>query len=142
MQAAIVADPLICGECKPKYVPYNKLTTAMFVNKAQQVHGKEKYDYSKVKYKKSSVKVTIICNVSGHGPFEQVPSTHLSGYGCSKCSGLYRQTAAEFIEKAKFVHGIENIIIPKLSMLVIKQKLQLYVIHQNTESFNNFLKTI
>lgn len=41
-----------------------------------------KYDYSLTEYTYSNVKVKIICPV--HGVFEQVPSKHLVGYGCSK----------------------------------------------------------
>ncbi len=47
-----------------------------------KVHGTV-YDYSKVKYKTSIDKVTIICQI--HGAFEQTPNTHTSGSGCPKC---------------------------------------------------------
>ena len=40
--------------------------TIDFITKAQQVHNK-KYDYSKVQYEKSSLKVTITCLT--HGDF-------------------------------------------------------------------------
>lgn len=44
-----------------------KLTQEEFIQKAKQIHG-DKYDYSKVEYIKSSVKVKIVC--PEHGEFE------------------------------------------------------------------------
>jgi hypothetical protein len=49
-----------------------------FIKKAKKVHG-DLYDYSKVVYIKSNVKVEII---SEHGSFWQLPNSHLSGHGC------------------------------------------------------------
>lgn len=60
-----------------------KLTTEEFIKKAREVHG-DRYDYSKVEYVNSKEKVTIIC--PEHGEFMQVPSMHLRGHGCAKCS--------------------------------------------------------
>ena len=60
-----------------------KKTTEEFIKDARKVHG-DKYDYSKVEYVKSNIKVCIIC--SEHGEFEQAPSQHLSGNGCPKCN--------------------------------------------------------
>jgi len=79
-----------------------KLTTEEFIEKAKLVHG-NKYDYSKVDYINSQAKVKIICEE--HGEFEQKPNNHLTGYGCSKCSGKNKLTTEEFIEKAKLVYG-------------------------------------
>ena len=73
-----------------------------FIEKAKKKHG-DKYDYSLVKYIDSNTKVIIICKK--HGKFEQKPYKHLSGQGCSKCSGCYKYTTKEWIEKAKEVHG-------------------------------------
>ena len=42
------------------------------------------YDYSKVNYKNSYIKVSIICSI--HGEFKQKPVIHLSGSGCPICS--------------------------------------------------------
>ena len=57
-----------------------KSTTEEFIKKAILVHGEKKYDYSKVDYKQSKIKVIIICPI--HGEFEQTPDHHLSGQGC------------------------------------------------------------
>ena len=79
-----------------------KLTKEEFVKKAQEVHG-DYYDYSKVEYKNNSTKVIIIC--PKHGEFEQRPSKHLSGQGCSKCSGHYKRNTEEFIKEASILHN-------------------------------------
>ena len=73
-----------------------------FIEKARKVHG-DKYDYSKVVYVNALTKVKIICKM--HGEFEQVPSYHLSGNGCQKCGGTKKLTIAEFIKRAKKIHG-------------------------------------
>jgi len=81
--------------------------TDTFIKKAKSVHG-DRYDYSKVQYSKSTVKVKIIC--SKHGAFEQVPTTHLRGGGCKKCALMYtavvnKSTKADFVRKAVLTHG-------------------------------------
>jgi len=60
----------------------NAKTIESFIKDARDIHG-DKYDYSKVIYKNSGVKVEIICSL--HGIFLQSPRNHLSGNGCSKC---------------------------------------------------------
>lgn len=82
-------------------------TTQEFIDDAIRVHG-EIYDYSLVDYKKSSIKIKIICNT--HGVFEQLPSGHLNGYGCTKCgyelaTTKLRSNKNEFINKAIKIHG-------------------------------------
>ena len=62
-------------------------TTNEWVDLAISIHG-NKYDYSKVEYINSKTKVKIICKI--HGEFEQIPSDHISGKGCKKCSGNYK----------------------------------------------------
>lgn len=73
-----------------------------FKAKAVEVHG-DLYDYSRVVYKNNREPVEIVCEV--HGSFWQSPSNHLAGKGCKKCANNVRLTAAEFITKAKAVHG-------------------------------------
>ena len=85
--------------------------TKEFVEKAKKVHG-DKYDYSKVEYKRSKQDVCIICPI--HGEFWQTPNKHLGGEGCKECG---KRTAAnkrhlkteDFITKAKKIHGIKYI---------------------------------
>ena len=79
-----------------------KFTTESFIEEARRVHG-DKYDYSKVEYKGTDVKVCIIC--PKHGEFWQTPKNHLYGRGCLKCYGHYKLTTEEFIEKLKKLYG-------------------------------------
>lgn len=54
------------------------LNTQTFIERAKSAHG-GRYDYSLVRYKSGSEKVTIICPV--HGEFSQLPGHHLRGRG-------------------------------------------------------------
>ncbi len=79
------------------------LTTEKFIKKAELIHNR-KYDYSKVTYKHSKIKVVVIC--PEHGEFTQLPSMHLLGTGCPNCSNNARKlTQEEFITKARLLHG-------------------------------------
>ena len=84
-----------------------KLTTAIFVDRAKTVHG-NKYDYSKVEYVNNSTKIKIIC--SDHGEFEQTPSGHLAGRKCIQCGNESRakkrtKTTEKFINESVSIHG-------------------------------------
>ena len=58
-------------------------TTDDFIHRAREVHGKL-YDYKEVEYFNSHTPVTIFCAL--HGPFQQTPTSHLSGAGCKRCA--------------------------------------------------------
>jgi len=82
-------------------------TTEGFIERAKLVHG-DRYDYAKVDYLNQLTKVEIVC--PDHGSFWQLPSAHLNGINCSKCSDIVSGqkrtlTTAEFIEKARALHG-------------------------------------
>ena len=82
-------------------------TKESFLIKARELHG-WKYDYSKVEYKGSDVKVCIIC--PEHGEFWQTPHGHLNGRGCPKCGKEKRvkkrtDTLENFLCKARKAHG-------------------------------------
>lgn len=82
-----------------------KLTTKDFIEKAKKVHG-DKYDYSKVNYERSTIKVCIIC--PEHGEFQQSPNAHLRGQGCPKCPRKKRASKFDtesFIAEARKIHG-------------------------------------
>ena len=77
-----------------------------FIKRANKKHG-GRYDYSKVEYINSFVKVIIIC--PEHGEFEQAPHMHLK-YGCRRCGHAQSGSAIacskqEFIERANKKHG-------------------------------------
>lgn len=82
--------------------------TQHFIEKAKKIHNNF-YDYSKVKYVKSTEKVIIICK-KHNNEFEQTPKSHYRGRGCPEC-GLeknleyHRISKEEFVEKAIKVHG-------------------------------------
>jgi len=86
-----------CDKCGGTY----NYTTKEFIEKVKKIQG-DKYDYSKVDYKGTHIKVCIIC--PEHGEFWQKPIAHLHGYGCSKCTNNYNYTTEEWIEKANFIH--------------------------------------
>lgn len=79
-----------------------KLTTEEFIKRAREKHC-DKYDYSKTEYVNSQTKVCIIC--PEHGEFWQIPSSHLKGIGCAKCTGKARLGLDEFINKSSKIHG-------------------------------------
>lgn len=80
-----------------------RCTTEEFVKKAIVVHG-SRYNYSTVCYINTHMKVTIICNI--HGPFDQVPVSHLQGVGCAKCAfDNHRTTLLKFIEQSNTIHS-------------------------------------
>ena len=76
--------------------------TRKFIEKAMKVHG-DRYDYSKVEYKKAIIKVDIVCKE--HGVFSQSPNGHLSGRGCHVCGGKKTWDTKSFIINARRVHG-------------------------------------
>ena len=76
-------------------------TTKGFIRQAKNIY-KDKYDYSKVNYINSRIKITVICKK--HGEFLQNPVEHLR-HGCFKCSIEERTlTLQEFIKKAEEIH--------------------------------------
>jgi len=68
--------------CQKCFFDENTDNKQDFVNKSKNKHG-NKYDYSLVEYINSYTNVKIIC--PNHGIFEQRPSTHTNGGGCSLC---------------------------------------------------------
>ena len=91
-----------CPKCGKRY----QMSKEEFVRKARQEHG-DKYDYSKVDYRKSTDKVCIIC--PEHGEFWQIASLHIYGSGCPECAkklsaNKRKLTTEKFIEKAKKIH--------------------------------------
>lgn len=80
-----------------------RLTTREFIERSEKIHG-NRYDYNRVKYKNMSSPVVIICK--NHGEFKQLPSNHIKGRGCRKCSDdIFRMGLEEFIKKSIKIHG-------------------------------------
>jgi len=78
-----------------------------FINKSNIVHN-YKYDYSETKYGiNNNDKVNIKCLI--HGIYQQTPSNHISGKGCSKCSR--KQYSKAQIKWLNFIQIKDNICI-------------------------------
>lgn len=87
----------------PKCIVNNKkYTTKEFIEKANKIHNNE-FDYSLVDYKKSGIKIKIICKK--HGLFEQTPTNHLRGNKCPNCSKTKKITKDVFIQRCKKIHN-------------------------------------
>ena len=83
------------------------LTTEEFIEKASVLHN-NRYDYSKVEYKRGSEKVCIICPI--HGEFWQTPNNHLNGFRCVQCANemngiRQRKSLLDFIKDAVKIHS-------------------------------------
>lgn len=78
------------------------LDTDIFIEKSTILH-KDKYDYLYVDYVNTHKKVKIFCKKHNE-IFEISPNRHLSGQGCSYCSGMKLNNDI-FIEKSKLIHG-------------------------------------
>ena len=97
----------------PKCVGKNK-TTEDFIEEARKVHG-DKYDYSKIQYKRSNIKVCIICHEvdkdgNEHGEFWQTPSNHLWGKTCPKCANEHNVYEMKLLKLIKDNFPQEEII--------------------------------
>ena len=91
----------LAGRQCPLCSNHFKYDQKSFIGKSKSVH-KDKYDYSKVKFKDVHKEVSIICPI--HGEFWQKPSVHIRGYGCPACGGSERLTTKEFIKRANKIH--------------------------------------
>jgi very-short-patch-repair endonuclease len=96
-----------CDKCSIKNCADKQRSTLVdFIKKANEKHNNY-YDYSKVSYVGCFVNVKIICPV--HGEFEQKPSKHLCGHGCTECNRKKRNdkftmSQEDFIKKANEKH--------------------------------------
>jgi len=97
-----------CRECQNEAITQKtSMTEEQFLIKAQKLHG-NKYSYSHVEWVNGSTKVKIICPT--HGEFEQLPLSHVKGFGCFKCGAEERGKKArksynQFIRRALITHG-------------------------------------
>ena len=89
------------GKGCPKCGGREKSNTEKFVAKARAMRG-ERYNYDKVVYINTDVKVIITC--LEHGDFEQTPHDHLGGKGCPKCNS---SRGEEAIRKWLVAHHYE-----------------------------------
>lgn len=109
-----------------------------FVSRAIGIHG-NKYDYSKVDYKRAKTPVEIICR--RHGSFMQSPEVHLRGGGCPKCNA----SKLEGIVMREFEkNGIKyeyQVSIPKLGKKTIDFYVPLYDLYVECQGEQHFMDT-
>lgn len=79
-----------------------KKTTEEFIKEAKKIHG-NLYDYSETHYKNNSSKVKILD--PEYGDFWQLPTAHLRGQGNPVRNGGVKYTTADFVRKARQIHG-------------------------------------
>ena len=72
-----------CSKCShEKNGQAKSYSSDVFIEKARTAHG-DRYSYDITEFKRSGLKVKIICKI--HGVFEQIAANHLNGYGCQSC---------------------------------------------------------
>lgn len=100
-----------CKKCAYEYShgKYRLTSLETFLSQAKEIHG-DKYDYSKVQWKNTSTRITIICPI--HGEFVQVPQNHVKlKCGCRKCgreiarSKVNKYNTEYFLKQARKVHA-------------------------------------
>jgi len=94
-------DHLVRNQGCPNCSKPSRLDNDNFIKRANLIHNNI-FDYSKVEYINSNIKVCIIC--TNHGEFLQTPGNHLSGQKCPKCCKTLKYTLNKFIEKANETH--------------------------------------
>lgn len=142
-----------CG-CKKCFSGYKRIFIDDFLNRVSLIHG-DKYDYSKVVFKTTKIKVEIICNK--HGSFYLKPESHFKGRGCPICQSkslgedkirnLLNGRNISFEEQRKF-NGCKNILplrydffIESKNILIEYDGRQHYVPSDKFGSINEFNKT-
>jgi hypothetical protein len=79
------------------------MDTMQFIDRAKAIHG-DRYIYDRVSYVNNKTKVTIVC--PDHGPWDQVPGSHLRGARCRRCfiEGR-RHDSTTMLDKFRAKHG-------------------------------------
>ena len=96
-----------CKECGSiRAATKRRSSTEQFLKKAKIIAPM--YDYSKVKYITSDVKVTIVCSI--HGDFFITPNKLLSGRRCPHCKGqriadITTKPYVQFLAEANTLHN-------------------------------------
>lgn len=85
----------------------SRISTQELIERFQGRHG-QTYDYSRVEAAGTKKQVTIVCR--HHGPFQQLPATHIKGSGCPQCGTAragekHRLDQLLFEKRVRAVHG-------------------------------------
>lgn len=97
-----------CNKCAVEEVHnQQRKTTEQFVSEAKAIHG-DKYDFSKVVYRRNRAHITVIC--PKHGEWRCKPFDILRGHGCPKCADETNAQCRmlsrdEFIERSTQIHN-------------------------------------
>jgi very-short-patch-repair endonuclease len=88
-------------------MPKKRLTTEEFINRSKTKFG-DKFVYTDTRYVTQLMKVDLSCRV--HGKFKILPSNHLKGAGCPKCSRTlngfnHRITTEDYIKVCRVIHN-------------------------------------
>jgi hypothetical protein len=83
-------------------------TNLAFKVKSEQIHGKDIYDYSSVRYTTNKDKVEIICN-NCNLSFLQRPTRHLYGDGCPICGVIKSQYSNQKILNERAITIVSDI---------------------------------
>ena len=101
-----------CKKCGfEKLANERRVTLEEFIERANEIHGIGRYDYSKVNYLNMNTEVIISCpNHEKPYEFPQKPIVHLNGSGCPKCANKKRAdelriTTEEFINQSNIIHN-------------------------------------
>ena len=95
-----------CMKCKlENHYKNTSLSNDEFIKRCINIH-QNTYDYSKVNYIHSKIKIDIICKK--HGIFSQKPMDHIRGQGCRKCKRFYQISKPE-LEISEFIISKLNI---------------------------------
>ena len=103
-----------------------KQTICEFKDKSNLIHD-NKYDYSLVEYKNSTIDVDIICNK--HGIFSQSPNNHISKkQDCPKCALKYDKTEGDIKE---FIKSLNLNFISNSKKIIPPLELDIYIPSHN-----------
>jgi hypothetical protein len=110
-----------CKKCYFEKATFNRNTLNEFIVESNKVH-KNKYDYSKTVYLNSKTLSTIICPT--HGEFEQIPNSHMLGFGCPKCGQKYDKTENELKD---FIKGLGFDFLENSRKIIYPFELDIYI---------------
>lgn len=105
----------------PKCARNHRYTNEEFIEKVNIIH-ENKYDYSRVNYINSKVKIEIICE--SHGSFFQTPRGHIKGVGCPKCGQIISKPE---MEVADFVKNLNLEILTSNRNIIKPYELDIYI---------------
>ena len=93
-----------CSKCgRERTINSRKITREQFIERSNIKHNNY-FDYSQVDYKNTKTKVTIRC--PKHGLFQIQVEKHMSGQGCTRCTGHCKDlNNDDFIKKSQEKHG-------------------------------------